>query len=55
MKTTADDLELPEAVADNAEELARMLGTTRDVVYSSLSHRHKGWHKVIIEEEEDDC
>lgn len=54
MKTTSDELELPEAVADDAAELAKMLGTTREVVYSSLAHKHKGWHKVIIEEDEDD-
>ena len=55
MKTTNDDLELPVAAADNAGELAKMLGTTRGVVYSSLAHKHRGWHKVIIEEDEDDC
>lgn len=54
MKTTSDELELPEAVAEDAAELAKMLGTTREVVYSSLAHKHKGWHKVIIEEDEDD-
>ena len=55
MKTTLDELELPEAVAGSAAELADMLGTTRGVVYSSLAHGHKGWHRVIIEEDEDDC
>ena len=55
MKTTLDELELPEAVAESAAELAKMLGTTREVVYSSLAHKHRGWHKVIVEEDEDDC
>lgn len=54
MKTTLDELELPEAVAGSAAELAKMLGTTRGVVYSSIAHKHKGWHKVTIEEDEDD-
>lgn len=51
VKTTKDDLELPIAVADSTSELARMLGTTRGTVKSSISKHHKGWHRIIIEEE----
>jgi hypothetical protein len=51
VKTTKDDLELPIAVADSPSELARMLGTTRGTVESSISKHHKGWHRIIIEEE----
>lgn len=52
IKTTTDDLELPVAVAESATELAGMLGTTKDCVLSSISHNHAGWHRIIIDEEE---
>lgn len=51
MRTTTDDLELPVAVADTARELAEMIGTSVNCVFSSLSHNHKGWAKVEIEED----
>ena len=51
MITSKDDLELPIAVADTPSELARMIGTTRATVESSISKHHKGWHRIIIEEE----
>ena len=50
MRTTTDEFELPVAVADTAKELAENIGTSVNVVYSSLSHNHKGWAKVDIEE-----
>ena len=52
LKTTKDDLELPIAVADTGEELARMLGVTKSNVFSSIAHGHKGWHRIILDEEE---
>lgn len=54
LRTTTDDLELPVAVAESPEELARMLHTTRGSVESSISKHHAGWHRVIIEEDMDE-
>ena len=51
MRTTGDDLDLPVAVADSPGELAEMVGTTKECVMSSISHRHKGWHRVEVEDE----
>ena len=53
MKTTTDDLELPEAVAGSPGELAQMLHTTMGSVKSAISHHYAGWHRIVIEEEED--
>lgn len=54
IKTTMDDLELPVAVAGSAKELAEMTGTTAASVLSSISHKHKGWDRVEVEDEDDD-
>ena len=54
MKVTKDKYELPEAVADSAEELAVMVGTTKNNVFSCISKRYKGWKRVVIDDEEDD-
>lgn len=53
MKTTGDKLDLPVAVADSPGELARILGTKKNVVLSSISHKIRGWHRIEIEEEEE--
>ena len=53
IKTTMDDLELPVAVADSAKELAELTGTTAACVYSSLSHKHKGWERVEVEDDDE--
>jgi hypothetical protein len=53
IKTTMDDLELPVAVAGSAQELARMTGTTAASIYSSISHKHKGWARVEVEDEDE--
>ena len=52
LKTTLDNLELPVAVADSAIELAEMIGTSANVVYSAISKGYRGWYKVEIENEE---
>ena len=52
LKTTTDEYELPEAVAESPGELARMIGTTKEVVLSSISHRHRGWIRMEVEEDE---
>lgn len=52
LRTTTDKYELPIAVAESATELARLLGTTKGCVYSSLSHKRPGWYKLEVEENE---
>lgn len=47
MMVTNDKYELPMAVADSAEELARMTGTTANVIYSAVSHAKKLGYKSI--------
>ena len=51
MRTTMDEYELPVAVAENARELARMIGTSEDVVFSSISHKKRGWYKIEVPDE----
>lgn len=51
MRTTTDELELPIAVAGSAKELAKMTGTTAASVLSSISHKHKGWERVEVEDD----
>lgn len=52
--------ELPYAVADTAEELAKMCGVTKNNVYSAISHVKNGrakrsrYVKVEVEDEVDD-
>lgn len=54
MKTTTDKYELPIAVADSGAELARMLGVTVNSVWSCISKHRSGYHKIEIEEVEQD-
>lgn len=53
IKTTHDEYELPVAVAGSALELARMLNTSTNVVYSNISKKRKGWYKVEEDNDED--
>lgn len=48
MKVTRDKYELPLAVADSKRELAEMLGTSINCVYSAYSHGHKTYKVVEI-------
>lgn len=41
MEVTRDEYELPVAVADTPAELARMAGTTKDSVLSSITHYNR--------------
>lgn len=43
---------LPIAIADSAEELATILGKSVDVVRSSISHGHKTYWKIKIDDPE---
>lgn len=54
MRVTADEFELPIAVAGSPKELAQMLGKTRNAVNSAICHKNRGWCKVEIEEDEDE-
>jgi hypothetical protein len=45
MEISQDGLELPVAVADTAAELAKMSGTSAEVVRSSISKVRRGIHK----------
>lgn len=45
MEISQDGLELPVAVADTAAELAKMSGTSAEVVRSSISKVRRGVHK----------
>jgi len=42
MRVTTDEYELPEAVADSADKLAKMCGVKAMTIYSSLSHYEHG-------------
>ena len=54
MKVTKDEYELPLAVADNPRELAAIVHTTANCVKSSVCHKHKGWAKVEVDDDETD-
>ena len=53
LRTTTDKYELPVAVAESPTQLARLLGTTRGVVSSSICHKRPGWYKVEVEDDEE--
>lgn len=59
MGVTPDKYELPLYVAETAEELAKMVGTNRATVYSSITHKASGRDrgvkliKIIIDEEKE--
>jgi predicted DNA-binding transcriptional regulator AlpA len=56
MKVTNDKYELPLVVADSVQELADILGVSRNSIYSSMSHVKAGdskstpYRKVEVEE-----
>ena len=45
MEVTRDEYELPIAIADNPEQLARICGTTSGSIRSSISHEKAGRNK----------
>ena len=53
LKTTKDKYELPLAVAESAGELAKMLGTSKNVVFSSINHKRRGWYVIDVDDEEE--
>lgn len=54
MYVTKDEFELPLAVAESPDELARMVGTTKNVVLSAISHKHLGWERIEVKEADDE-
>lgn len=52
MKTTLDQYELPIAIADSPAELARICGTSPGCVMSSIFHKRRSWHRIVLSEEE---
>lgn len=52
MKCTNDKYELPVAVADSPKELAQLLHIKRNLVNSAISHKHKTFVKVEVDDEE---
>ena len=52
--TSGDDLDLILAIADSPGELAEMCETTYGSVLSNISHHHKGWERVILEDDDTD-
>lgn len=54
LKVTTDKYQLPVAVADSAQELARIVGATKESVYSMISRSERGMNtgyiKVEVEE-----
>jgi DNA-binding XRE family transcriptional regulator len=54
IRVTKDKYELPEYIADTAEELADMLGISPNTIYSSMANWEKGrvktspYRKVVI-------
>lgn len=50
MKVTADELELPIAIADSAKELAEIIGVHENTVYAGLSRKRKTYVKVEVDD-----
>lgn len=59
MAITLDRYELPIAVADTAEQLAALVGCTKNCIYSSVSHSktkgHKSRYIKVMIEEDSEC
>ena len=59
IKVTNDELELPVAVADSAEELAKILNVSRTTIISAATRYERGqvafsvYRKVEVEDEDD--
>lgn len=58
MKVTNDEYELPVAVADSAEKLARLIGAKAATIYSAAWQQKKGINRrsiyQCVEVEDDD-
>lgn len=54
IKVTRDKYRLPLAIADTAEELAKIVGRTPSVIYKSVQHGRGIYERVEIGELEDE-
>ena len=54
IRTTTDDLELPIIVEDNMVDIAKKLGMQKASVRSCFSHKYNGYHKIEMEEENEE-
>lgn len=52
MITTRDEYELPLVVEENIAVLAEKTGMKPATLYSCISHGYKGYHRIIIEDED---
>ena len=50
MEVTRDKYELPVAVANNVEELARIVGVKKSTIKSDISHKRGRFIRVEVEE-----
>ena len=48
VKSSGDDIDLIEAVAESPGELARILNTTANSVRSAIGHKRKGWQCIEV-------
>lgn len=48
VKCTTDEYQLPEIIADSAQELARKTGKSAGSIATMISKGYPGWYKVDI-------
>ena len=53
MAVTKDEYELPYAVEDSSEKLARKIGMNVKTLRSCISHGYRGYCRVEIDDEEE--
>lgn len=54
IRVTRDKFELPVAIANSVDELARICGTTRGTVLSSISHKKGTYRRVVIDDNDEE-
>lgn len=53
IKISQDKYQFIEAIADSLDELAKMVGSTKNSIASSISHKYGKYEKVEIDIEEE--
>lgn len=51
IKSSGDDVDLIEAIADSPRELAKILNVTPNSVRSAIGHKRKGWECIEIKDD----
>lgn len=51
IKSSGDNVDLIEAVAESPRELAKILNISPNSVRSAIGHKRKGWECIEIQEE----